>query len=355
MRGVRSAGVRGRSPLPSPSAPPQLCGPSAHGKSQVALTAAVACVLGAVGDTALYIATSTEAFALRAHALLLATVQRRVREAQGGSPDDRRFLTVALPRAALACAASLSAAAAAAMEPDDSVSGAHAVEAALLANVDGAVATEVDAAASCLRFVTALDWPSLQRVLTTLEAALPGPHPATLGGGGGSSGGGGGGGGGSSLEAFAARLRVIVLDSVASIVVPLMGPQPMGHAAMMEVGARLHRMARRRGIAAVVTNSSAMERGDAEHGPAGSSAGGLPLRPSLGPSWLCVPDVSLLVTKQLQLHAGSAAGGGEWGEALSCAVFKAARPHLGPAVIVGGSGGCGGSSSGDPMPLHVVA
>lgn len=243
-----------------------------------------------MGATALVIATSTEAFSLRAHALLHATVVRRAHAARG-APGSRHSLALALPRAALLHAA-------ASERASSCGASSAAVETALQGDIDAAIAAEVDAAASCLRFVTVLDWFAVQRVLVALESVLeaqeshsnptgaayesPMPQRPLL-----------------PALSYAANLRVVVLDSLASIVVPLLGPHPLGHAAMMEAGARLRRVARNHRIAAIVTNSVTVER---DHASAEqhilNAAGHLPLRPSLGPSWLCVPDVSLLVTMQ---------------------------------------------------------
>ena len=63
--------------------------------------------------------------------------------------------------------------------------------------------------------------------------------------------------------------------------------------------------------------TAALDRSEAP--AAGEGAAGGPLRPSLGPTWSFVPDVSLLVVSSRE--------GGR--DVISTAVLKSGRPYLG--------------------------
>jgi hypothetical protein len=121
------------------------------------------------------------------------------------------------------------------------------------------------------------------------------------------------------------------VDSLSAIVYPILGGQrnAAGHVALAELSTRLHRLARRHGIAVLVTNGSVAA--DAEGGAGAEEAGEeayapLQQRPALGLTWSFAPDVSLLVLKQLAPCSGS---GGAWRLWVTAAVLKSTRLFLG--------------------------
>ena len=130
---------------------------------------------------------------------------------------------------------------------------------------------------------------------------------------------------------FLAGLRLVVIDALPTVIYPVLGGQRnfVGHAALSEVGARLHRLARARGLAALVLNSAVAGRGGEEGG-----AGEPGWHPSLGTTWSFVPDLSILVTRQhLCVGAPAAAAGGQAAPPAAPAAAAALRDTLAFAVL----------------------
>lgn len=113
------------------------------------------------------------------------------------------------------------------------------------------------------------------------------------------------------------RLTCLVIDTITPLLATAMGGpggggggpprQHVGHALMAEAGRTLARLARGTGAGVVVTNSVTADRlpgwsggggaGGGDQPADGPPGGGAPrgLKPSLGPSWRYVPDVTLLL------------------------------------------------------------
>ena len=92
----------------------------------------------------------------------------------------------------------------------------------------------------------------------------------------------------------AVPLRLIVVDSVTALVRPILGGDrgAQGHAAMMELGLLLLRVARSLRCAILVTNGTVVDRSGVLEAAA---RGGAATKPALGPSWACVPHTRLLL------------------------------------------------------------
>ena len=102
------------------------------------------------------------------------------------------------------------------------------------------------------------------------------------------------------------KTRLLVLDSVAAIVSPLLGKfsgigagakeqhkNPMGHSIMMQIGTLLSHIAARHGVAVLVTNHVVRAHGGWRSGDGGGGSGRGGTKPALGRSWACVPRVRL--------------------------------------------------------------
>nr|XP_043609950.1 DNA repair protein RAD51 homolog 4 isoform X2 [Erigeron canadensis] len=89
------------------------------------------------------------------------------------------------------------------------------------------------------------------------------------------------------------RLRLIIVDSISSLIAPVLGgSNAQGHALMVSVGYLLKELADRHNIAVVVTNHMV------------SGEGGIP-KPALGESWKNIPHVRLQVSQD---HASNTYG-----------------------------------------------
>ncbi|KAD3336404.1 hypothetical protein E3N88_31923 [Mikania micrantha] len=98
----------------------------------------------------------------------------------------------------------------------------------------------------------------------------------------------------SNLESQAGyKVRMIIIDSVASLIAPILGgSNAQGHALMSSVGYLLKKLADRHNIAVVVTNHMV------------SGEGGI-LKPALGESWKNIPHVRLQFSRE---HAANIYG-----------------------------------------------
>jgi hypothetical protein len=312
----------------------ELCGSATCGKSSVALAAACATLLRDSSATVLYIATTQDGFAARARGLLAATVGARLAAWRAGAAagSSGSGLSGVLPR----CAARRRA------------QGLEA-EAALAAELEGKdlAAEEVAHACEGMRIAQAVDWPRLQKLLAALErdataaaAAAAGAAAAAAAAGAAAAMDGGAPAPPppSPQARFLAGLRLVILDALPTVIYPVLGGlrNYVGHAALSEVGMRLHRLARARCLAALVLNSVVHER-SMEEGGAGEQG----VRPSLGMTWSYIPDVSIHIVRQTLLLKGagpaapSGASAGAGGEApalrdtLAFAVLKSARLYMG--------------------------
>tara|TARA_B110000208_G_scaffold47559_1_gene62993 strand:+ start:188 stop:1141 length:954 start_codon:yes stop_codon:yes gene_type:complete len=95
-------------------------------------------------------------------------------------------------------------------------------------------------------------------------------------------------------------VRLIVVDSITALLAPILGGDryAQGHAAMMELGLLLVRLAEALQCAVIVTNGTVNDRAAkdaAERSVGGGSGGssGVTTKPALGPSWASVPHARL--------------------------------------------------------------
>lgn len=109
---------------------------------------------------------------------------------------------------------------------------------------------------------------------------------------------------------FYNNLRLIVVDSIATVLSPILGKHAIGHSMMCSLGFLMKEMAKTYDIAFVYTNHLVSSgEGRAE----GEAAGAGYLRPALGASWE-VTSNSLIFLDRLKTSRGWSAGGGGGGE-----------------------------------------
>lgn len=90
-------------------------------------------------------------------------------------------------------------------------------------------------------------------------------------------------------DTFALNLKLVVLDSINSVVTPILGGKKQhGHALMCTLGQRLKQMASEFGVSVLVVNGAV---GQFEK----NKSDGDMLKPALGRSWLSIPHVRLLL------------------------------------------------------------
>ena len=242
----------------------EVCGLADSNKSIVALSIAVSAVVD--GGAALYIATTTEPFPVRAAHMIDTIIRARVEAAQG----DGIRLCAALPRMAAASG------------------GGATAEFVLRNDINGSIASEILLAGNDLRVARALDAAAVAAILTRLETIL---IKRT-----------------STLEqqqqqqqqrGFIHRLDVVAIDGLAGIAYPILGASHAGHAMLSDIGVRLQRIARDGSIAVVISNGAV----SSEDGSANTTTlreRSIPslLRAALGGGWAHIPDTSLLLWRE---------------------------------------------------------
>uniref|UniRef100_A0A7S1NA12 RecA family profile 1 domain-containing protein n=1 Tax=Eutreptiella gymnastica TaxID=73025 RepID=A0A7S1NA12_9EUGL len=95
---------------------------------------------------------------------------------------------------------------------------------------------------------------------------------------------------------FWAQLRVVIVDSMASLILPILGRSATGHALLMHIVQLLRELATTHNLAVVTTNF--LVQGD-QDGP-------MAVRPALGATWAYVPSWSVLLSVDEDSHTGSA-------------------------------------------------
>jgi len=101
---------------------------------------------------------------------------------------------------------------------------------------------------------------------------------------------------------FGKNLRLIVIDSVTSLVAPILGgikkpnltqyPQRQGHSLMVEISRLVKEIAVKHDVIVVLTNSLIGEEGGEK-------------RPALGASWVSIPSIRLTLAKEKYSNNGS--------------------------------------------------
>ena len=98
-------------------------------------------------------------------------------------------------------------------------------------------------------------------------------------------------------SSFAQSLRVVIIDSIAALLAPVIGGgQQRGHALLTMTSHMLHSIATQHHIAVLVTNHtvSRIDRGTDSH-EGGRVAGERKMQPALGESWRYVADTRLVL------------------------------------------------------------
>ncbi|KAK6935932.1 DNA recombination and repair protein Rad51-like, C-terminal [Dillenia turbinata] len=86
------------------------------------------------------------------------------------------------------------------------------------------------------------------------------------------------------LQSEEARVQLIIIDSISSLITPILGSGSHGHALMISVGILLKKLANEYDIAVLVTNHMVGRDGGT-------------LKPALGDSWKSIPNVRLLLSR----------------------------------------------------------
>ncbi|CAN6442493.1 unnamed protein product [Victoria cruziana] len=89
----------------------------------------------------------------------------------------------------------------------------------------------------------------------------------------------------SQVESQHTKMRLLIIDSVSSLIAPILGRNSTGHSAMVSIGYLLKRLAIEYNVAVLVTNH--MVGGE----------GGI-LKPALGESWKRLPHIRLLLSRE---------------------------------------------------------
>jgi RAD51-like protein 3 len=82
---------------------------------------------------------------------------------------------------------------------------------------------------------------------------------------------------------YYAKLRLVMIDSLGTVLAPILSKHPVGHSLLSSLAALMKAMAQDHGLAFVYTNYMVSGRRDGE------------LRPALGPDWAIVAHTTLML------------------------------------------------------------